>query len=456
MRRRGAQKVDTAGRQIVGEVNQLVAGEEGFWAPRAEVTHTFTLSVEPACRAERRNHAETARLRVDRLAALLSFVELASKDEQEARLGGGGAMALGLQPKDLLEDVQDATEDACACMRRQAALLADLTFETAEDRHTRLEALAAAGISRKRAHLLTDRAFGTVRAVHRLNEMTSDERSEQNSDFVPQLLQVMFKVHQRLEASFQRLDQGIGNAEKRLPRAAVEAWRQDCSGADTCMICLLELEEGGQCIALPCSHKFHHDVPPAPRAPAPRAPRALVAPRPARLTCGALGMGPMPTFDARAGGRTGDASAGGAGSAPRTGSTGTRRAPTAGAISARRARRRMRALRRALKPRRRAGRAKVVRNRGSRPAGRLEARAAPGAPGQALRLAPRQRVRLKHGRRRARAAPALAGIKAFTSPARRARAALRRRCSRRPWERGACCAACRRGRAWSGAGSSPP
>ena len=383
MRRRGAQKVDTAGRQIVGEVNQLVAGEEGFWAPRAEVTHTFTLSVEPACRAERRNHAETARLRVDRLAALLSFVELASKDEQEARLGAGGATALGLQPRDLLEDVQDATEDACACMRRQAALLADLTFETAEDRRTRLEALAAAGISRKRAHLLTDRAFGTVRAVHRLNEMTSDERSEQNSDFVHQLLNVMLKGHQRLEASFQRLDQAISNAEKRLPRAAVEAWRQDCSGADTCMICLLELEEGGQCIALPCSHKFHHDVPPEPRAPAPR---ALGTPRPARWTCGAVGM----WRDAGAGGRTGDASAGVAGSALRTGSTGTRRAPTAAAISARRARRRIRALRRArtLKPRRRAGleplMATVVGNRSSRPASKLEVRAAPVAPGLAL------------------------------------------------------------------------
>jgi hypothetical protein len=149
------------------------------------------------------------------------------------------------------------------------------------------------------------------------------------------------------------------------------------------MICLLELEEGGQCIALPCSHKFHHDVPPEPRAPAPR---ALGTPRPARWTCGAVGM----WRDAGAGGRTGDASAGVAGSALRTGSTGTRRAPTAAAISARRARRRIRALRRArtLKPRRRAGleplMATVVGNRSSRPASKLEVRAAPVAPGLAL------------------------------------------------------------------------
>ncbi|KAJ1489952.1 hypothetical protein T484DRAFT_1936121, partial [Baffinella frigidus] len=244
-------EVDAKQRRIVGTVNQLVAGEEGFWAARAEVTHTFTLAVAPSSAKERRLRAEMGGLRETRLIALLDFLAKASKNMQMAKLG---LDAMSMLPSELLQDTLNLAEDACALMRRQAALLHDLTFATTEERTATLASLDEAGVSRKKAHTITDRAFLTVRAVHQLNEIVHQQ------DFKPSdLISVMWKAHQRLDQNFQRLDQAIANAEKRLPVSVVDGWRQACSAGDTCMICLLELEVGSSCIALPCSHKFHGD-----------------------------------------------------------------------------------------------------------------------------------------------------------------------------------------------------
>merc|ERR1712046_430452 len=92
-----------------------------------------------------------------------------------------------------------ASEDVCADFRRQAALLEQLSFETAEEKVSILEQLKARGLSRAQAHSRSDAAINRIRGVVAAwaalaPQLSDDDRRSINLTMMKQL--------QRLQTSF--------------------------------------------------------------------------------------------------------------------------------------------------------------------------------------------------------------------------------------------------------------
>ena len=263
--------LDLSSKSITGNVQQLSMGEEGFFVPNAKVTHTFKLTLKDEAPSARhlRSGLKAAHLRRIRALPVMLSTSQVVKAKIEAEL----SMLQALQPKELLDDAMEFVEGMCAKMRRQAKMLQELKFTTAEDRSDTLARLADRGIALDKAHAAADEAFLAIRSVLAFQERVG-KRELHHSD----LINFLPKAQIRLEMSYMRLDRALKSAQRRLPKDVIDSWKSKHPGAswgdagakadddssDTCMICLLEIETSAadaaaQGLFLPCGHKFHED-----------------------------------------------------------------------------------------------------------------------------------------------------------------------------------------------------
>ena len=138
--------VDAASHTISGSVKQLLMGEEGFYVPCAEVSHTFDLSLKDELPAKRRLRMQLNHGRQRRIRALASVASLVIENKETVMLKDELASLRDLALQHLLDDAMLWVERVCALMRRQASLLQTLTFQSLEARSDCLASLAQQGV----------------------------------------------------------------------------------------------------------------------------------------------------------------------------------------------------------------------------------------------------------------------------------------------------------------------
>ena len=137
--------VNSALNTISGSVKQLLMGEEGFYVPSAQVSHTFELSLKDELPAKRQLRMQLNHGRQRRIRALASVLSLVIENKETEMLKDELASLRDLPLQQLLDDAMLWVERVCAHMRRQASLMQTLTFQSSEDRSDCLASLAQQG-----------------------------------------------------------------------------------------------------------------------------------------------------------------------------------------------------------------------------------------------------------------------------------------------------------------------
>ncbi|EKX52837.1 hypothetical protein GUITHDRAFT_101288 [Guillardia theta CCMP2712] len=228
---------DFSNRKIVGTVRQLLQGMDNFFVTSEEISHTFCLHFPSDTPQSAKLRVDMKRARQERMKALTGFVEqwkgtIPSRYKDEMH-------QMGLVAEEFLTDAVDYAEEICAMMRRQAAILQRLTFDSKKERRKTLESLAE--------------------KVYELSTALPDSQISMNV-----LWSQMIKVQHRLEFSFARLEQALTNASIRVTRETVQTICkknvEHAPGEEACcMICLVELDDRSTDFQLPCNHVFHEE-----------------------------------------------------------------------------------------------------------------------------------------------------------------------------------------------------
>jgi hypothetical protein len=141
--------LDMETKTITGKVQQLLMGEEGFFVPSAEVTHTFRLKLKEETRNARQLRMRLNIARQKRIQALAVLLDVA---ETEKDLDMTQLKDSDLKSDQLLDDSINLVERVCAILRRQATILQTLTFSSQLHRSDLLSALGNKGLALKAAH----------------------------------------------------------------------------------------------------------------------------------------------------------------------------------------------------------------------------------------------------------------------------------------------------------------
>mmetsp|Transcript_9773 Transcript_9773/g.22280 ORF Transcript_9773/g.22280 Transcript_9773/m.22280 type:complete len:490 (-) Transcript_9773:4-1473(-) len=248
---------DFGNRKIMGTVRQLLQGMDNFFVTSEEISHTFCLHFPRDTPQSAKLRVDMRRARQERMKALTAFVEqwkgtIPPRYQDDMQ-------QMGLETEECLTDAVDYAEEICALMRRQAAILQRLTFESKKERRKMLDSLADKGIALAVAHRSADSAFLAVRAVYELSTALPDSQISMNK-----LWSQMIKVQHRLEFSFARLEQALSNASIRVTQETIQTiCKKNIEHAPDeeacCMICLVELDDRSTDLQLPCNHAFHEE-----------------------------------------------------------------------------------------------------------------------------------------------------------------------------------------------------
>mmetsp|Transcript_10411 Transcript_10411/g.18724 ORF Transcript_10411/g.18724 Transcript_10411/m.18724 type:complete len:564 (-) Transcript_10411:36-1727(-) len=249
--------VDIATGAVSGRVNQLVQGEEGFFEPSAEVTHTFELAAVGAMSrdVEAAHHLRLDMARNSRVRRLCKALHHATRSRELD-------LVLADVPwKEVFEDAERLCEIQCATMRRLSKLLDGLHFDTPERKDSVMQLLAQQKVTRAAFHKSSDEDFTLLTLL--LRAMPPGLRSWSLNE----LQSICLKGHHRLGESFGRFDKSLRHAEARLPQSTLDSWRKplvESLSADApepvCAVCFLQLSDSDETpILLPCGHWFHYD-----------------------------------------------------------------------------------------------------------------------------------------------------------------------------------------------------
>lgn len=251
---------------VRGQVKQLLQGEEGFYEPAQQATHTYELFRSTTCTAQAQHTTCLEDARADRIRQICSWI--VSQHPLHPR-GRRPPMEAPSRPMPALPweaivlcDASRQCEERCAELRRQSALLDGLTFETREAKVQRLRELADAGINRASSHAANDKTLGQLKTLLEAS-LSSLHRD------LERLHTACFKAHHRLSEGYMRFDRSLRAAEARLPRSTLSLWQSRTAPSSsigiTCAVCYLNIERGAEdgsgegCIGLPCRHFFHFD-----------------------------------------------------------------------------------------------------------------------------------------------------------------------------------------------------
>lgn len=267
------------------------------------------LSPETAAFSERR--ARTSRLLddlVDRFDDLKPALELIRTFDGYMPVGGDGEgstgrewllrKAYGLPWGDLLVGAELQSERTCHLLRRRAALLDGLRFETAAQRGDVLGKLRSNGLSVASAHEECDARLKRLRdvlgAAARLDALTGGDGPSvlagMDAGGVGRVVAMSYRLHlnfARLGGSMRRADQRLTEEElarwtkpprptapklRRSQRLKAMAMRDREEEEEVCVICYVSVEQpmgddggdkvkdeagGTSTLHLPCSHSFH-------------------------------------------------------------------------------------------------------------------------------------------------------------------------------------------------------
>eukprot|EP00403_Amphidinium_massartii_P011689 CAMPEP_0178414300 /NCGR_PEP_ID=MMETSP0689_2-20121128/22966_1 /TAXON_ID=160604 /ORGANISM="Amphidinium massartii, Strain CS-259" /LENGTH=382 /DNA_ID=CAMNT_0020035587 /DNA_START=123 /DNA_END=1268 /DNA_ORIENTATION=+ len=138
--------------KVSGKVNQLVQGEEGFFEPSAEVTHTFELvavqTTAPAVEAA--HQIRCAAARTARVRGLCSAMRTLHRNRELE------SVLLEVPWKEVFDDAERLCELRCATLRRLSKLLDSLQFDTVERKESALRLLAQKKVTRAAFHKSSD------------------------------------------------------------------------------------------------------------------------------------------------------------------------------------------------------------------------------------------------------------------------------------------------------------
>lgn len=239
-----------AGCTVRGRVMQLVQGEEGFYEPSTEVTHTFKLFRVTACAAQAK-HAALLEVMRGRRARELSLWIRSTHNGRETPM-----RTPNLPWNDIvLTDASRLCEVQCAELRRQGALLDRLCFQSPTEKDSVLRSLRAAGLNRASCHQANDDVMMQLKTL-----LQACLPVLEDSDQFPA---ACVKAHHRMQESYSRFDRSLRTAEVRLPVSTISSWlrpRKPEEPDTPCAVCFLSLGGAGEeCVQLPCGHQFHFD-----------------------------------------------------------------------------------------------------------------------------------------------------------------------------------------------------
>lgn len=246
---------------LTGTVHQLVSGQEGFEFPSDEETNTFVLTLDPHSPELLSAKRTIAHTEIVRTGALVAWAEMASRHP----LNQAGEAELAKSEDAIIATVDHAVqkcEDLCSKMRRQTAILNELSFSTLEERHSTLELIKARGLNRVSIHADQSeaeiRVFALIRAYQRCLDCRLFQPVEEKHRH---LRNQCYKFRSRLILNFQKLDTAIRAAEIRVPQSELQRFKRivtiGTEPSEACTVCMCEIEAGEECLDLPCGHSFH-------------------------------------------------------------------------------------------------------------------------------------------------------------------------------------------------------
>lgn len=243
--------------KIVGNVRQLEAGEEGYEYPSQDVTHTFNLAAIKDSGAVTRQRAAVYQAQRACTEYLGTWRPQSFDTLPSFRIHLGAWSTA-------FDGAVVASEATLAELRNKTRVLQDVTYTSPVDRLEKMQLLHTVGCTRKSAHAAIDVGLLAMRQGVMLPErlrVPFDPIERPGSPFPGRSQRYEFhKMLIRGSACYQKFDEALGSACRRVPLSVLDGWVVEGGAPDAeCAICITEIDDDDLLVRLPCRHSFHKE-----------------------------------------------------------------------------------------------------------------------------------------------------------------------------------------------------